>query len=323
MKLGVLTVPLYDRSLEEALKWLSERGIQMVELGAGGSPGRVHLDPAQYLGKPDRIAELKALLQRYRIGISALSCHGNPVHPDKEVAARDHRDFENTVLLAEQLGIDTVITFSGCPGGSPEDKTPNWVTCPWPGDFSRIIDYQWNEVLIPYWREAAAFANAHGVTRIAIEMHPGFCVYNTVTLLRLREAVGDAIGANFDPSHLIWQGMEPAEAVRMLGGEAIFHVHAKDTHLDRANIRKMGVLSTTSYGRILERPWTFRTVGYGLDEAAWKEFVSMLRLVGYDGTLSIEHEDSLMSVEDGLEKAIRFLQTILTQPLTHSTWWTD
>lgn len=323
VKLGVLTVPLYDRSLEEALQWLNQRGVQMVELGAGGSPGRVHLNPEHYLGHPDKIQALKEMLKRYNIGISALSCHGNPVHPDPAAAARDHKDFENTVLLAEQLGVDTVVTFSGCPGGCPEDKTPNWVTCPWPGDFSRILDYQWNEVLIPYWKKAAAFANEHKVSKIAIEMHPGFTVYNTTTLLRLREAVGDTIGANFDPSHLIWQGIDPAEGVRMLGGDAIHHVHAKDTHLDRANIQKMGVLSTTDYGRILERPWTFRTVGYGTDETTWKEFISMLRLVGYDGTLSIEHEDSLMSVEDGLEKAIQFLQNIMTKPLTEATWWTN
>ncbi|MGI6264642.1 MAG: sugar phosphate isomerase/epimerase family protein [Acutalibacteraceae bacterium] len=320
MKLGVLTVPLYDRPLEEALKWLHERGVQAVELGAGGSPGKGHLDPAEYLGHPERIEELKALLARYDITVAALSCHGNPVHPNPDVAARDHRDFEQTVLMAEQLGVDTVVTFSGCPGGSAADKTPNWVTCAWPDDFQRILQYQWDEVLIPYWKKAAAFAADHGVTRIALEMHPGFCVYNTVTLLRLRDAVGDAIGANLDPSHLIWQGTDPAEAARTLG-DAIYHVHAKDTYVDMTNVRQMGVLSATPYGDILHRPWTFRTVGYGLDESAWKAFVSMLRLVGYDRTVSIEHEDALMSVEDGLDKAIAFLRRIMAKPLNAQAWW--
>ena len=252
--------------------------------------------------------------------IAALSCHGNCVHPDKAVAAKFQSDYEKTVLMAEQLGIDTVVTFSGCPGGSKDDKTPNWVTCPWPDDFGKILDYQWNEVLIPYWKEAVKFANAHGVKKIALEMHPGFCVYNTTTLLKLRDAVGDTIGANFDPSHLIWQGIEPAEGIRLLG-KAIYHVHAKDTFLDEANIKKMGVLSTVPYSQMLDRPWTFRTVGYGLSVTQWKNFVSMLRAVGYDGVLSIEHEDMLMSIEEGLEKAIVFLKDIISIESTGEMWW--
>ncbi len=320
MKLGVLTVPLYDRSFEDALKWLSERGVHTLEVGNGGFPGNTHINPDDYLGKPEKIAELKALLKKYDMTVAALSCHGNCVHPDKAVAAKFQSDYEKTVLMAEQLGIDTVVTFSGCPGGSKDDKTPNWVTCPWPEDFGKILDYQWNEVLIPYWKEAVKFANAHGVKKIALEMHPGFCVYNTTTLLKLREAVGDTIGANFDPSHLIWQGIEPAEGIRLLG-KAIYHVHAKDTFLDEANIKKMGVLSTVPYSQMLDRPWTFRTVGYGLSVTQWKNFVSMLRAVGYDGVLSIEHEDMLMSIEEGLEKAIVFLKDIISVESTGEMWW--
>ncbi len=320
MKLGVLTVPLYDRSFEDALKWLSERGVHTLEVGNGGFPGNTHINPDDYLGKPEKIAELKALLKKYDMTVAALLCHGNCVHPDKAVAAKFQSDYEKTVLMAEQLGIDTVVTFSGCPGGSKDDKTPNWVTCPWPEDFGKILDYQWNEVLIPYWKEAVKFANAHGVKKIALEMHPGFCVYNTSTLLKLREAVGDTIGANFDPSHLIWQGIEPAEGIRLLG-KAIYHVHAKDTFLDEANIKKMGVLSTVPYSQMLDRPWTFRTVGYGLSVTQWKNFVSMLRAVGYDGVLSIEHEDMLMSIEEGLEKAIVFLKDIISVESTGEMWW--
>ncbi len=320
MKLGVLTVPLYDRSFEDALKWLSERGVHTLEVGNGGFPGNTHINPDDYLGKPEKIAELKALLKKYDMTVAALSCHGNCVHPDKAVAAKFQSDYEKTVLMAEQLGIDTVVTFSGCPGGSKDDKTPNWVTCPWPEDFGKILDYQWNEVLIPYWKEAVKFASAHGVKKIALEMHPGFCVYNTTTLLKLREAVGDTIGANFDPSHLIWQGIEPAEGIRLLG-KAIYHVHAKDTFLDEANIKKMGVLSTVPYSQMLDRPWTFRTVGYGLSVTQWKNFVSMLRAVGYDGVLSIEHEDMLMSIEEGLEKAIVFLKDIISVESTGEMWW--
>ena len=321
MKLGVLTVPLYDRSFEEALKWLAERGVHTLEVGNGGFPGKTHMNPADYLGKPEKIAELKALLAKYDMTIAALSCHGNCVHPDKAVANQFQKDFEETVLMAEELGVDTIVTFSGCPGGSKDDKTPNWVTCSWPEDYAKILDYQWNEVLIPYWKEAVSYANAHGVKKIALEMHPGFAVYNTTSLLRLREAVGETIGANFDPSHLIWQGMNPAEAVRTLGGSAIHHVHAKDTYLDQTNIKKAGVLSTGHYSDVLNRSWTFRTVGYGLSEQEWKNFVSMLRMVGYDGVLSIEHEDMFMSVEEGLEKAIDFLKNIMCFDAMGEMWW--
>ena len=140
-----------------------------------------------------------------------------------------HDDFVNTVLLAEKLGIDRVLTFSGCPGGSPEDKTPNWVTCPWPDDFSHIVEYQWNEVLVPYWKKMTAFAAEHGIKKIAFEMHPGFCVYNPETLMKLRNLVGsDLIGANFDPSHLFWQGIDPVYAIRYLG-KSIYFFFFNDT----------------------------------------------------------------------------------------------
>ena len=244
------------------------------------------------------------------------------VHPDQAVAARFEKDFTNAILLAEKLGVPVVNTFSGCPGGSAADKTPNWVTCPWPEDFSEILEYQWNEVLIPYWKEKAAFARAHGVHKIALELHPGFCVYNTKTLLRLREAVGPEIGANFDPSHLIWQGMDPCVAVRELGkAGAIFHFHAKDTKVDSYNTMINGVLDTTHYGEELERSWIFRTVGYGHGEDYWRDMISQLRMTGYDYAISIEHEDGLMSGREGLEKAIRFLQNVLIFEDRGAMYW--
>jgi len=222
----------------------------------------------------------------------------------------------------KELGVPVVNTFSGCPGGSPEDKTPNWVTCPWPDDFSRILEYQWNEVLIPYWKEKAAFAAAHGVHKIALELHPGFCVYNTRTLLKLREAVGPEIGANFDPSHLIWQGMDPCVSIRELGkAGALFHFHAKDTKVDKLNTAMNGVLDTTHYGRELERSWIFRSVGYGHGEDYWKAIISELRLAGYDYAISIEHEDSLMSGREGLLKAIQCLKNVLIYEDRGNMYW--
>ena len=196
MKLSVLTNLFAGLSFDEALAKFEALGIDAVEIGCGGYPGKAHCNPKELLASDKALAEWCDTLKRHNLEVCALSVHGNPVHPDKAVAKQYHDDFVDAVLLAEKLGIDTVITFSGCPGGCPEDKTPNWATCAWPDDFLAVLDYQWNDVLIPYWKETAAFAKSHGVTKIAFEMHPGFCVYNPETLLKLRAAVGDVIGAN-------------------------------------------------------------------------------------------------------------------------------
>ena len=203
MLLGVMSPVLGGISLEEMIKYLSSLGVQALELGCGGYPGKAHCDAADFLAHPEKIDHLKYLLEKYNMKLPALACHGNPLHPNKEIAGRFERDFNAAVLLAERLGIDTIVGFSGCPGDCPESQNPNWVTCTWPNDYKRILDWQWNEVLIPYWKNKAQFCHAHGVHRIAFEMHPGFMVYNPPSLLRLREAVGDIIGANFDPSHRV------------------------------------------------------------------------------------------------------------------------
>jgi sugar phosphate isomerase/epimerase len=322
MKLGTFTVVLGDMPLEKACEFLSKNGVQMVEIGCGGFPGRAHCNPDVLLNDDRELEKFKNTIKSNNLEISALSSHGNMVHPVKEIADQFDEDLTKAILLAEKLGVEVVCTFSGCPGGSPEDKTPNWVTCPWPDDFSRILDYQWNEVLIPYWKKKVAFAKEHGVHKIALEMHPGFCVYNTSTLLRLRKAVGPEIGANFDPSHLIWQGMDPCASIRELGKEgAIFHFHAKDTKIDVYNNAVNGVLDTGHYGREADRSWIFRTVGYGHGDEFWKAIVSELRMAGYDYVLSIEHEDSLMSGREGLIKAIEFLKSVLIYEQRGTMFW--
>ena len=320
MKLGVLTVLLSDKSIEDVFKYLNELNIHTVELGTGGYPGKAHLDPNILLNDDTKLNEFKSLLKKYSMEISALSCHGNPVHPNKTIANDFHSDYEKTVLLAEKLKINTVITFSGCPGDSEKSKYPNWVTCPWPDDFLKILEYQWNEVLIPYWKKATTFAKKHGVTKVALEMHPGFCVYNPQSLLKLREAVGNTIGANFDPSHLFWQGINPIEAIRQLK-DCVFHFHAKDTKVCDHNTSINGVLDTKPYTDEFNRSWLFRTIGYGHDYQVWKDIFSTLKMIGYDGTISIEHEDSLMSVDEGLKKAINFLRETIIFENSSESWW--
>ncbi len=321
MKLSVFAVLLADRSLDDACKYLKDSGVQAIEIGAGGFPGKAHCNPAELLKDDKKIEEFRNTIEKHGLEIAALSTHGNAVHPDPAVAKVFHDDYVNTVLLAEKLGVTRVITFSGCPGGCPEDKTPNWVTCPWPDDFSNIVEYQWNEVLVPYWKKMTAWSAEHSIQKIAYEMHPGFCVYNPETLMKLRNQVGsDLIGANFDPSHLFWQGIDPVYAIRYLG-KAIYFFHAKDTKIDEINTKTHGVLDTKHYGDEIHRSWIFRSVGYGHDYQVWKDMMSALRMVGYDDAISIEHEDSLMTPNEGLQKAIAFLKDVMMFEDKGAMWW--
>lgn len=320
MKLSVFAVALGHLPLEEACAFLHKHGVDAVEIGCGGNPGKQHCDPVELLASPAKLEAFKDVFKRNEIEIGALSTHDNAVHPNKDYAKRAHEDFVNACRLAEKLGINRVVTFSGCPGGSPDDKTPNWATCSWPTDFMDILKYQWEDVLIPYWKEAAKMAANHGVTRIALELHPGFCVYNPHTMHRLADAVGTGnLGANLDPSHLFWQGIDPVAAIRDLG-KLIFYFHAKDTSIDPYNTAVNGVLDTKHYADP-KRSWLFRTVGYGHDTLTWNRIISELRKTGYDDVLSIEHEDAVMSGEEGLRKAIRFMQNVLIYEPAGEMFW--
>jgi len=287
-------------------------------LGTGNYPGDAHCKLTM-LDDSNALAEFNKVLADHGASISALSCHGNALHPDPARAKHDAEVSRKTILLAEKLGIPTVVDFSGCPGDSPTAKQPNWVTCPWPPDYLEVLDWQWNEVVTPYWTAHGKFAADHGV-RIAIEMHPGFVVYSPETMLRLRSIAGPAVGANLDPSHMFWQNIDPIAAVRVLG-EAVFYVHAKDTQLYPANLPRSGVLDTKPYTDERNRGWIFRTVGFGHGAEWWKEFVSTLRMFGYDNVLSIEHEDSLLSAEEGLTKAATFLNDLVIREQPGAAWW--
>ena len=318
MKIGVFTPLLSQLSLSTVLARLKALGIDTVELGTGNYPGDAHCKLSM-LDDAAGLADFRRVLAEEGTSISALSCHGNALHPDRARAEHDREVSRRTILLAEKLGVPVVVDFSGCPGDSPAAKQPNWVTCPWPPDYLDVLRWQWDEVVAPYWIEHGKFAADHGV-RIAIEMHPGFVVYSPETMLRLRSIAGPSVGCNLDPSHMFWQNIDPIGAVRVLG-DAIFHVHAKDTQLYAANLPRTGVLDTKPYTDERNRGWIFRTVGYGHGAEWWKEFVSMLRMYGYDGVLSIEHEDSLLSAEEGLTKAVSFLNDLVVREQPGAAWW--
>ncbi|HEY5255216.1 MAG TPA: sugar phosphate isomerase/epimerase [Acidobacteriaceae bacterium] len=319
MRVGVFTPLLSQLPLKDVLAKLKALGISTVELATGNYPGDAHCKLTM-LEDSGELAEFQRLLADQGFSISALSCHGNALHPNPARAKEAREISRKTILLAEKLGVPVVVDFSGCPGDSPQATAPNWVTCPWPPDYLEVLDWQWNEVVTPYWIEHGKFAAQHNV-RIAIEMHPGFVVYSPETLLRLRAIAGPAVGCNYDPSHMFWQCIDPIAAIRILG-DAIFHVHAKDTQLYPANLPRTGVLDTKPYTDERNRGWIFRTCGYGHGAEWWKEFVSTLRMFGYDGVLSIEHEDSLMSPEEGLTKAAQFLRELVIEQQPTAPWWT-
>ncbi|WP_372479011.1 sugar phosphate isomerase/epimerase family protein [Halomicrobium sp. HM KBTZ05] len=320
MDVGVLTVPLGDQSLEDALSYLDGIGVDAVELGCGGFPGDDHLPRDQYLDDEDAQAELHALLDEYEMRVSALATHNNPLHPDDERAARADTELREAITLADQLGVDAVTCFSGLPAGSDAGTVPNWITAPWPNEHAEALEYQW-ELAVDYWSELAEHAADHDV-QVAIEMHPNMLVYEPHGLLDLREMTNEYVGANFDPSHLYWQDISITDAIRLLGErDAIHHFHAKDTKVYEERARTRGVLDTTAYTDELERSWLFRSVGYGHGEEHWRDVVSTLRMVGYDGALSIEHEDSLTSATEGLEKAVDLLDDVIFETTPGQAHW--
>jgi sugar phosphate isomerase/epimerase len=319
MRIGVFAVLFGNKPFEETLDYLKELGVGAVEIGTGAYPGNAHCNPAELLGDGGKLKAFGKAIDDRGLVISALSCHGNPIHPDPQIARDHHTVFEQTVQLASQLGVKQVITFSGCPGGDPSARQPNWITAPWPPEYLEMLDWQWSQKVIPYWTDTAKMCQSAGV-RVAIEMHPNFVVYNPETMLRLRDAARGTIGCNFDPSHMFWQQVDVPSAIRALG-DCIYHVHAKDCRIDAQNTAVNGVLDAKKYTEEIKRSWIFRTVGYGNGESVWRDIISNLRLVGYDHVISIEHEDSLMSGDEGLNKAIAFLKQIVIDAPAGTAYW--
>jgi sugar phosphate isomerase/epimerase len=319
MKLGVLTGVLGSLERKVAFARAKELGFDAVELGTGEFTTDVHADLERLSSDPSAVDELRSDLEGAGLELSALSCHGNPLHPQAEYATRADHVLRRTIAVASSLGVDNVVCFSGCPG-EPGGAYPNWITTPWPAYFDDLLEWQWSQRVIPYWTDIAALATADGV-RIAIEMHPGMSVYNLPTLLRLRESCGPGIGANFDPSHLWWQGMDPLIVLREVArAGALFHVHAKDTFVDATVVERAGVLETASHVAP-ERAWRFTTIGYGHDLAFWRAMVGELRSVGYDGVLSVEHEDPLAPIDEALERSVEILRDCIWRGASAETAW--
>jgi sugar phosphate isomerase/epimerase len=314
MKLGLYSDSLGFLPFEEMLDWLVENGFEAVEIGTGNFSTAPHCDLVRLITDDAYLNFFRDAISSRGLVLSALNCNGNPLdpHPDRRALAQEV--FRNTVLAAERLGIDTIVTMSGCPGDPTGGTYPNWVTCSWQAEFVELVEKQWQLEVEPFWTEAGRFAREHGI-KVAIEMHPGQAAYNTRTIKRLREIAGPNLGANLDPSHLFYQGMDPFVVIRALGKGFVFHVHAKDTRIDPQEMALNGGLDPRPTGTPGVRAWDYRTVGFGHDALWWREFISVLRLVGYDGILSVEHEDRLMSGAEGIRMSAKFLRPLLLRTL--------
>lgn len=315
--IGVFDAIYDDLSLDQMIEKISAQGMEAVEVGTAGYPKGAHCPLSELLADSAKAIAWKKKFEDRNIQVGALSCHGNPIHPVPETARRFDDAFRRTVLLAERLEIPVIVCFSGCPGDSPTAKHPNWITYRWPPEYEEVVTWQWEKVVIPYWREAVKFARQHGVKKIALEMHPNFVVYNPQTLMRLRNAVGEEIGANCDLSHLFWQGCDPLEAIHYLGKHnAIYHAHMKDTVIFKDNAARTGVLNfSADPAKFADGSVIFRTVGYGHGAQLWKEVVKAYMDIDFQGMMSIEHEDSLLAGEIGVERAAYVLKNVRAELL--------
>jgi sugar phosphate isomerase/epimerase len=321
MKLGVFTVLFADKSFEEMLDTVKAAGLHAVEIGTGCYPGNSHCDLDALLENEEARAEYIGKVRERGLTISAFSCHGNPISPEAGFAKESDETLRKTIRLASLLEVPVVNCFSGTAGDHEGAQYPNWPVTPWPNEYGDVLKWQWEEKLIPYWKEIGQLAEQHHV-KIGLELHGGFLVHTPYTLLKLREETCEAIGANLDPSHLWWQGIDPVAAIKILAKEnAIHHFHAKDTYIDQENVNMYGLTDMQPYGEVRTRAWSFRSVGCGHGLKEWSDMMSALRTYGYDYVVSIEHEDPIMSIQEGFGRAVANLKTVLIEESPSQMWW--
>ena len=316
MKLAFVSDSLAHLSFEAVLDLAATQNLQGVEINTGGWSSAPHFDLAAMKSSVGARTAFRQAFESRGLEIVALNANGNQLHPT--TGAGQAACLEDTIRIAGEIGVKTVCCMSRVPGGAPNDTTPNWIVSSWPPETQTIVKWQWEEVLLPYWTGLTSVARECGVERFAIELHGNQLVYNVPWLLQLHAAIGPIIGANLDPSHLFWMGADPLAAADALAG-AIHHVHAKDTML---NTRMQATTSLLENGGLLDvaaRSWSYITLGYGHCEEWWRKFCYRLRMNSYDGWLSIEHEDVMLSRMEGLLKSVAFLKTLAPAELADYT----
>jgi sugar phosphate isomerase/epimerase len=324
LKLGAYTACLHDRPLEEALDVLLQNDLTSVEVNTGGFIPSPHCHVDLLLASEQARRDYLDVFATRGMDLTGLNCNGNPLNPLPGVGPKHADDLRRSIELAGLLGVRTVVTMSGTPGSDPSARYPSWVVNPWDGVYLDVLDYQWG-VATEFWREIDALARACDV-RVAIEMHPHNLVFSPVTLEKLVQLTGATnLGAEMDPSHLMWQGMDVVACIRRLG-PLVFHAAAKDAMLT-PGVDVRGVLDTsfervpagapdkvpTGYGYWCnawpaDPAWRFVAVGVGHDVGYWTEFLAALAEVDPDMPVNIEHEDAAYARLDGLSLAAENLR---------------
>ena len=319
MKLGAYTACLHDRPLPEALDVLQSNGLTSVEVNTGGFIPSPHCPVDLLLSSAKARAEYLEVFTSRGMELTGLNCNGNPLNPLPGVGPKHTDDLRRSIELAGLLGVKNVVTMSGTPGSDPDAKYPSWVVNPWDGVYMDVLDYQWG-VAAEFWKDIDALARANDV-KVAIEMHPHNLVFSPVTLEKLVHLTGATnLGAEMDPSHLMWQGMDIVACIRHLG-PLVFHAAAKDAMIT-PGVDVRGVLDTsfervpadapdkvpTGYGHWCNAwpanpAWRFVAVGIGHDVAYWTEFLAALAEIDPDMAVNIEPEDADFSRVDGLRLA--------------------
>ncbi len=272
VRVGMLTVPFGDRPLVDVLDFAAKAGIPCLEVVA--DPGSKHLDPGTFdAAKAD---EVKRLLAERKLEISGLACFQDACQPGGQEKFQGHA--RKMVDAAVLLGVPTLCMQTGMP-------LP---------DMDRIT--QIRQVVSKVYAPILAYAKDKGI-RIAIENWFETCLQGIDTFECLLETIrDDNFGLNYDPSHLVHQECNYLLPIRLFG-KRIFHSHAKDTLIDAEARARTGI-----YGR----GW-WRYVIPGSGSIQWGEYINHLRMSGYRGVLSIEHEDSALSREQGFVLAARHL----------------
>ncbi|MBP0482514.1 sugar phosphate isomerase/epimerase family protein [Sagittula salina] len=304
MKPGLISNSLAHLSLGDMLDNAARLGLHAVELVVGGTGPVPHVDRQNLLDDPRSRADLLRSLATRGLTLVALNAMGNPLHPQER---HQGDDLVDAIRLAGLLGVETVITASGLPAGNPSDTTPNWITNSWTVERQRILRYQWEDVLLPFWTGISALARENGVREVSLTLGANQSVHNVPTLLQLREAVGPTIGANLDTSQQFLMGADPIRVAAALG-DTLQHVHAKDVLLNPP-VRDVGsIIDTGDLADMDERAWSFVTPGYGHDRGWWARFFYQLALQGYDGPMVVDHQDLVLAPLDALRKSAALLR---------------